>query len=59
MFTTEKARAKMARAYPEPASVCEPRPESHNHCAAVLAAYKWSRYQGLNDAAAESPRHDE
>jgi transposase len=26
MFTTEKARAKMGRAYPEPASVREPRP---------------------------------
>ena len=30
MFTTEKARAKMGRAYPDH------RPKSHNHCAGVL-----------------------
>ena len=36
MFTTAKARAKMGRAYPEPASLGEPRTKSHNHCAAVL-----------------------
>jgi hypothetical protein len=29
MFTTEKARTKMGRAYPS-------RPKSHNHCAEVL-----------------------
>ena len=38
MFTTEKARAKMGRAYPEPAAPKPPRPKSHNHCAEVLGA---------------------
>jgi hypothetical protein len=38
MFTTDKARAKMGRAYPQPASVCETKSKSHNHCAAILAA---------------------
>ena len=33
MFTTAKARAKMGRAYPEPAALREPQ---INHCAAIL-----------------------
>src|SRR5882724_4517251 len=35
MFTTEKARAKMGRAYPSPLPSASPKPKSHNHCAAV------------------------
>ena len=37
MFTTEKARAKMGRAYPQPLPSARPKPKSHNHCAALLA----------------------
>ena len=36
MFTTNKARAKMGRAYPHPLPSARPKPKSHNHCAAVL-----------------------
>jgi hypothetical protein len=36
MFTTEKARAKMGRAYPSRRLSASPKPKSHNHCAEVL-----------------------
>jgi hypothetical protein len=35
VFTIEKARAKMGRAYPEPLPSASPKPKSHNRCAAV------------------------
>jgi hypothetical protein len=39
MFTTDKARAKMGRAFPQPASLRESQIKSLNHCAAVLVAF--------------------
>src|SRR6266567_989727 len=33
MFTTNKARAKMGRAYPQPVPYGRAKPKSHNHCA--------------------------
>ena len=38
MFTTEKARAKMGRAYPKPQANSDSNSKSHNLCAAVLVA---------------------
>ena len=38
MFTTEKARAKMGRAYPRPSLLPTRPPNSHNHCAEELGA---------------------
>jgi hypothetical protein len=35
MFTTETARAKMGRAYPQLDTVLNPPPKTHSHCAAV------------------------
>jgi hypothetical protein len=35
MFTTETARTKMGRAYPQLDTVLNPPPKTHNHCAAV------------------------
>src|SRR6478752_1644745 len=43
MFTTEKARTKMGRAYPKPTAALDQPINSHNHCGKELARISQSR----------------
>ena len=46
MFTTEKARTKMGRAYPRPAATLDQPTKNHNHCAEELVGRRATAISG-------------